>query len=111
MTFHDFCDACAQLMAACGGRITSWGRSPFGNEEVGGVALSYHTLMMGVDWTWSEAELAATTVSAKAGGGKPPLGGRLRPMTGRQWMMVLAPRLGLEVIDEGSHLHLEPKDR
>ncbi len=98
MTFHDFCDACAQLMAACGGRITSWGRSPFGNDEVGGVVTSYHLLMMAVDWTWSEAELAATTVSDKAG----------RTMSGRPRMMVLAPRLGLEVLDEGSHLHLEP---
>ncbi len=105
MTFHDFCDACAQLMAACGGRITSWGRSPFGNDEVGGVLGSYHTLMMAVDWTWSEAELAATTVTDKRG----------RTMNGRERMKVLAPRLGLEVIDEssasggsGGHLHLEP---
>ncbi len=101
MTFHDFCDACAQLMAACGGRITSWGRSPFGNDEVGGVAASYHTLMMAVDWTWSEAELAATTISDKKG----------RTMSGRARMMVLAPRCGLEVIDEGSHLHIEPRKK
>ena len=101
MTFHDFCDAISQLMCACGGRITSWGRSPFGNDEVGGVMTSYHTLMMAVDWTWSEAELAATIVSDKAG----------RTMSGRQRMMVLAPRCGLEVIDEGSHLHIEPRKK
>ena len=82
MTFHDFCDAISQLMCACGGRITSWGRSPFGNDEVGGVITSYHTLMMAVDWTWSEAELAATTVSDKRGGQGSASGGR--PMSGRQ---------------------------
>lgn len=104
MTYVEFCIAIAQLMGACGGRITSWGRSPFGNDEVGGVLGSYHTLMMAVDWTWSDAELAATTISDKRG----------RTMNGRERMKVLAPRLGLEVIDEsasGGHLHLEPKDR
>ena len=99
MTYIEFCIAVAQLMAACGGRITSWGRSPFGNDEVGGVLLSWHTLMMGVDWTWSEAELLATTVTDKKG----------RTMNGRERMKVLAPKLGLEVIGEGDHLHLEPK--
>ncbi|MCH7646317.1 MAG: hypothetical protein IH788_03875 [Nitrospinae bacterium] len=109
MTFHDFCDAISQLMCACGGRITSWGRSPFGNDEVGGVITSYHTLMMAVDWTWSEAELAATTVSDKRGGQGSASGGR--PMSGRQRMMILAPRCGLEVLDEGSHLHIEPSKK
>jgi hypothetical protein len=55
--------------------------------------------MMAVDWTWSDAELAVTTVTDKRG----------RTMNGRERMMVLAPRLGLEVHDEGDHLHLEPK--
>lgn len=100
MTYIEFCIAIPQLMAACGGRITSWGRSPFGNDEVGGVLASYHTLMMAVDWAWSAAELAATTVTDKRG----------RTMNGRERMMVLAPKRGLEVLDEGSHLHLEPKD-
>ena len=87
MTYVEFCITIAQLMGACGGRITSWGRSPFGNDEVGGVLGSWHTLMMAVDWTWSEAELAATTVTDKRG----------RTMNGRERMMVLAPKLGLEV--------------
>jgi len=86
-------------MVACGGRITSWGRSPFGNDEVGGMVTSYHVLMMSVDWAWSEAELAATTVSDKNG----------VTMNGREKMMVLAPRLGLKVVKYGSHLHLQPR--
>ena len=99
MTYHEFCDACLQLMAACGGRVTSWGRSPFGNDEVGGVATSYHTLMMGADWAWSEAEIQATTVSDKHG----------YSGSGRDRMKVLGPRLGLSVLDEGSHLHIQPR--
>ena len=99
MDLIKFCIVVSQLMVACGGRITSWGRSPFGNDEVGGGLTSYHTMMMGVDWTWSDAELLATTISDKDGD----------TMNGRERMVVMAPRLGLEVIDEGDHLHLEPK--
>ena len=99
MTYIDFCTAILQLMVACGGRVTSWGRSSFGNDEVGGVLTSYHTLMMGVDWTWSKAELLSTTVSDKHG----------TTMNGRQRMEVMAPRLGLVVIDEGDHVHIQPK--
>ena len=99
MTFHEFCNAMLQLMCACGGRITSWGRSPFGNDEVGGVSTSYHLLLMGVDWVWSEAELMATTVSDKGGATR----------NGKERMKILGPRLGLLVLDEGTHLHLQPR--
>lgn len=94
MTYTEFCNVILQLMAACGGRITSWGRSPFGNAEVGGVRYSYHQLMMGVDWTWSDEELEATTIAG---------------YNGRQRLVVMARRLGFRVLDEGSHIHLEPK--
>ena len=99
MNFHEFCDSCAQLMVACGGRITSWGRSPFGNDEVGGVVTSNHTIMMAVDWAWSEAEIMATTVSNGAG----------TTMNGRERMKTFGPRLGLQVIDKGDHLHVQPR--
>lgn len=100
MTLCEFATACAQLMGACGGRITSWGRSAFGNDEVDGVVASYHTLLMAVDWTWSEAELLATTVNDRSS----------RTMNGRERMVVMAPTLGLEVIEYDTHLHLEPKE-
>lgn len=99
MTYIEFCIAVAQLMAACGGRITSWGRSPFGNAEVGGVRHSYHQLLMAVDWTWSDEELEDTTVTDSRG----------RKTNGRQRLKVMARRLGFKVLDEGSHLHLEPR--
>ena len=100
MTYIEFCAAIPQLMAACGGRITSWGRSPFGNVEKDGVAYSWHQLMMAVDWTWSEDELVHTETRDNKG----------VLTNGRQRMIVMAPKLGLEVHNAGTHLHLEPRE-
>lgn len=99
MTYLEFCVAIAQLMAACGGRHTSWWRDPIGNAEVGGVKYSRHQDGMAVDWTWSQKQLEASEVVDDEG---------IRT-NGRERLIVMGPKLGLKVIDEGSHIHLEPK--
>lgn len=107
MNYIDFCLAIPRLMAACGGRITSWGRSPTGNLEVGGVSDSYHLLLMAVDWFWSNEELEKTTMRHVSKDGK------VVEVNGYDRMKKLAPKEGLEVIeyysDNGKRVHLEPK--
>ncbi|KKN61911.1 hypothetical protein LCGC14_0516800 [marine sediment metagenome] len=97
-TYIKFCIAIAQLAAACGGRCTSWWRTPVGNMEVGGHKYSRHQVGEGVDWTWSKEELAASEVVYEG----------IRT-NGRERMIAMAPKLGLVVVDEGDHLHVQTK--
>ncbi len=98
-SYISFCVAIAQLAAACGGRQTSGWRSPTGNKEVGGHKYSRHMIGEGVDWTWSDEELAASEVTSNDG----------IKTNGRERMIVMAPKVGLKVIDEGDHLHVQTK--
>ena len=64
--------------------VTSWIRSEIRNKEVGGLATSYHLLGLAVDVVLdSPADKAGFIKDAK--------------------------RLGLDVIDEGDHVHVEVK--
>ena len=97
MTYEQFCSHIKTLMAACGGRHTSWWRSPHGNEEVGGHRYSRHMIGEAVDWNWSEAELKATEFTDSKG----------HRTNGRERLLVMAPRLGLKVLDEDDHVHVQ----
>ncbi|KKL46658.1 hypothetical protein LCGC14_2343350 [marine sediment metagenome] len=96
-TYISFCVAIAQLAAACGGRCTSWWRTPVGNMEQGGHKYSRHQVGEGVDWAWSDEELKASEVVDDEG---------IRT-NGRERMMVMAADRKLKVIDEGDHLHVQ----
>jgi hypothetical protein len=83
MTPHEFLDLVMAYIAAVGGRVTSYGRDPQNNLAVGGVAHSAHVVWMAADVVY----LAP------------------RPLQERkEW----AERLGLHLIAEDDHDHLEP---
>lgn len=84
MTPHDFLDMKMALAARFAFRETSGYRHPLWNETVGGAATSQHQVWLGTDIVlWYATDLAA--FKKQAG------------------------RLGLTVVDEGDHLHLQPK--
>ncbi len=85
VTPHQFLDSLIQFIAVCGGRVTSYGRDWEGNRHVGGVERSAHLV-------WLAADVAYTT--------RLPLEAR------REW----AERLGLRLLEEPDHDHLQPLD-
>lgn len=66
------------------GSVTSWGRTPKHNADVGGVTDSYHQLWMGVDVV-------------------------LDLMVENHSFEMDAKKLGLDPILEGDHYHLQPE--
>lgn len=77
----------ARIMAYCastGGSVTSWGRTSLHNAGVGGVDGSYHLSWLGADVVYDLPAL---------------------PLTRRQ---TSARHVGLEIIAEADHDHLEP---
>lgn len=86
MTYLEFCTAVSQLAAISRFRVTSWWRSPVSNASVGGVETSWHVLGMACD------VVAETVLDTER-------------------IAKFAPKLGLEVIDETTHLHLEPEGK
>lgn len=88
MTPVEFASAAMAYCAATGGSVTSWGRTVKHNTKVGGVADSGHVLWIAVDVVYDA-------------NGMPPPGGS----TARE---TLAARLGLMLIHEGDHDHVQP---
>ena len=85
MSPHEFLDARMALAAAFEFRETSGHRSPTSNKRLGGVEHSPHLFFLAVDVILDEtADLPAFLDDAH--------------------------RLGLMVIDEKDHLHLQPLD-
>ncbi len=84
MTYIGFCKAIKELSTKANFRVTSWWRSPESNEKVGGVPNSWHLCGMGID-------IIPDSPTDKA------------------IIMRQAIPEGLEVIDEGDHLHIEPR--
>jgi len=82
LTPQEFADAIRAYCSATQGSITSWGRTAKRNKAVGGVAESAHLL-------WIAADVVYDT----------PLDQAHR--------IALASRLGLKLIDEGDHDHLQ----
>jgi hypothetical protein len=85
MTPTEFHDLLRAYMAAVGGRTASYGRDPENNAAVGGVKHSGHIV-------WLAADVKYTTPL--------PLEER------REW----AERLGLKLLEEQDHDHLQPAD-
>lgn len=83
MTYVDFCVAVSQLSAVARFRVTSWWRSPVSNAKVGGVEDSWHQMGMACDVV-PETVLDSERIKR------------------------FARKLGLEALDETTHLHLEP---
>lgn len=83
MTFNDFTITILTLKAEFNFSITSWLRSKQRNIKVGGNVESFHLCGLGID--------CVVDNSADKG-----------PFIKR------ARRLGLDAVDEGDHIHLEP---
>jgi murein endopeptidase len=83
MSYAEFAEAVAQYCRLTGASVTSWWRTPSRNRQVGGVPHSAHLVGLAVDVVYDA----------------PP------PQTERQnW----ARRLGLKLIAENDHDHLQP---
>jgi len=83
MTPHLFLDALMQLAGRFKFRETSGYRSAAGNQLVGGVKYSSHQFWLGRDVL-------------------------LDPGEDKDMFLEAARRLGLKVLDEGDHLHVQP---
>lgn len=84
MTITDFCWIIYLLCRVYGLSVTSWGRTEKRNAEVGGVPNSWHLRFLGVDVVPDDPIV-------------------FEPL------QHLADQLGLELIAEGDHWHIEPK--
>jgi Peptidase M15 len=80
----DFADALRAYCYATDASVTSYGRTPARNRAVGGVATSYHLTFQAADVVYDRAPAAAE----------------------RQQ---IARHLGLRLVLESDHDHLEPK--
>ena len=85
MTIGEFWEAVAQYAMMTNASGTSPGRTKKHNKEVGGVEYSAHRFWRGCDLVYDE-----------------PL-----PVNDR---VIIAGRLGLKMIAEGSHDHVQPMD-
>jgi uncharacterized protein YcbK (DUF882 family) len=84
MTALEFLQRVLQLAVVVPFSVTSWLRSPARNRAVGGVPTSRHLDGAAVDVVLDRPE-------------------------DREVLRRFANRLGLQVLDEGDHLHLEPR--
>lgn len=83
MTINQFISLILALRMRFSFSVTSWGRTAAHNMAVGGVLDSFHLLWLGMDVVLDPGEIVAEFIKA-------------------------AKRLGLQVIPEQDHLHIEP---
>jgi len=107
MTRGKFAEAVAAYCGLTGGSVTSGGRSQNRNALMAGQAMSGHRFFVGADVVYDADLTPAETeqIAAKLGRlviipAKPPLAQRLD----------MAQRLGLLLLAEGDHDHLQPLD-
>lgn len=79
----EFCERVAGVCLLVDGSVTSWGRSRKRNEDVGGVANSWHLQFLGADVVLDDT-------------------------ANESLLFWAARRLGLQVVKEEDHYHLEP---
>ena len=84
MTVGEFAEAVSMYCVLHGGSITSWGRSTKHNTDVGGVPGSSHRFWRGADVVYDSPPAATRAEYAR--------------------------RLGLKLLPEGDHDHLQPLD-
>lgn len=87
MTLGEFAEAVAMYCLLHGGSITSWGRSTKHNADVGGVPGSPHRFWRGADVVYDDPTSQADPQRLE-----------------------YARRLGLKIVQEGDHDHLQPLD-
>lgn len=80
----DFLQAAHQLALSTGGSVTSGLRTAKHNATVGGVPNSLHLVALALDLVHDTTE-------------------------GKHRAIELAPLLGLTALDEGDHLHIQPR--
>jgi len=88
VTLGDYAEAVRTYCLLRGGSITSWGRTTRHNTRVGGVKNSAHRFFFGADVVYDFHEATMTDANR----------------------FVEARRLGLKIIAEGDHDHLQPYD-
>ena len=86
MTLAAFAEAVTRYGALAGASATSWFRTREHNTAVGGVAHSAHLVGLGCDVVYDGSTLSV------------------------EWRTEWAARLGLRLIPEGDHDHLQPSD-
>lgn len=87
MSIGEFAEAVAMYCLLHGGSITSWGRSTHHNREVGGVPGSPHRFWRGADVVYDDLNTQSDPLRLE-----------------------YARRLGLKIVQEGDHDHLQPLD-
>lgn len=83
MTPAEFASALMAYAAATRGSVTSWGRTVMHNRDVGGVPDSAHLLWVGADVTYDNDDAPS-------------------------WREAIAKRVGLHLVHEGDHDHVQP---
>ena len=84
MTVGIFCENVKALVEPHGGSVTSWGRSDKRNQSVGGIPNGPHTWWLGADIVYDDAVPNILALQSEA------------------------TRLGLKVIREPGHDHIQP---
>ena len=84
MTASQFAECILTLALRFSFSVTSWGRSLRYNQEVDGVASSFHLDFRSVDIL-------------------------LDPLAHKDGFILRAEQMGLLVLDEGDHLHVQPR--
>lgn len=87
MTFREFCSCIRTLQKRFGFSVTSWFRSPKRNKAKGGMSTSKHLKGLAVDAVLDNMQ----DTNAKAE------------------LTAAARAMGLGVVDEGDHLHIQVK--
>lgn len=105
MTLCEFVQAAVMFCQLTGGSVTSWGRSQLRNRALGGVHYSAHRFFLAVDVVYDD-DLSVEQINAATEKNGGPI--EARPQPSRAAKIELATRLGLLLIDEGDHDHLQP---
>ena len=105
MTIAEFAERVAEYCSLTGGSVTSWGRTELRNIHVGGVEFSAHRFFRAVDVVYDDDMDDSWVRVANTKAGRPVTLFRKPDVQDR---IELAQRLGLVLIAEGDHDHIQP---